>query len=95
MSSVVNVMPVNIVTYDGAQINTYHANKGQGLPKHDHAYSHLTMCHSGTCDVRLEGRNYIINKFSKPLNLPAFEWHEIEALEDNTVFVNIFSEGKY
>ena len=24
----------------------------------------------------------------------ADEWHEIEALEDNTVFVNIFAEGK-
>jgi len=25
----------------------------------------------------------------------AAEWHEIEALEDGTVFVNVFSEGKY
>ena len=24
----------------------------------------------------------------------AGEWHEIEALEDGTVFVNIFAEGK-
>lgn len=23
------------------------------------------------------------------------EWHEIEALEDETVFVNVFAEGKY
>ena len=29
------------------------------------------------------------------LNLPAGEWHEIEALEDGTVFVNVFAEGKY
>jgi hypothetical protein len=28
-------------------------------------------------------------------NLIANEWHEIEALEDNTVFVNVFAEGKY
>lgn len=26
---------------------------------------------------------------------PAGEWHEIEALEDDTVFVNVFAEGKY
>jgi hypothetical protein len=35
-----------------------------------------------------------MNKNSQPLNLPAGEWHEIEALEDNTVFVNVFAEGK-
>jgi len=43
------VLPVHQVTYDGATLNVYHANKG----------------------------------------------HEIEALEDGTVFVNVFSEGKY
>jgi hypothetical protein len=52
------------------------------------------MCHSGSCKVSLEGRSYTINKNSQPLNLPAAEWHEIEALEDNTVFVNVFAEGK-
>jgi hypothetical protein len=25
----------------------------------------------------------------------ANEWHELEALEDGTVFVNVFAEGKY
>jgi hypothetical protein len=35
-----------------------------------------------------------MNKDSQPLNLPAGEWHEIEALEDGTVFVNVFAEGK-
>lgn len=81
--------------YDGARINIYHANKGEGLPKHEHIYSHATMCHAGSCLVSLEGRNYIINKNTAPLNLLAGEWHEIEALEDETVFVNIFAEGKY
>lgn len=81
--------------YDGARVNIYHANKGEGLPKHEHMYSHATMCHAGSCLVSLEGRSYTINKDSVPLNLLANQWHEIEALEDNTVFVNIFSEGKY
>jgi len=30
-----------------------------------------------------------------PVHLIADGWHEIEALEDGTVFVNVFSEGKY
>jgi quercetin dioxygenase-like cupin family protein len=81
-------------TYDSAQINVYLANKGEGLPRHQHIYSHATICHNGSCLVILEGRNYTIDKNSQPLNLPANEWHEIEALEDDTVFVNIFAEGK-
>lgn len=27
--------------------------------------------------------------------ISADEWHEIEALEDATVFVNVFAQGKY
>jgi quercetin dioxygenase-like cupin family protein len=88
------ITPQHQITYDGAQLNVYHANKGEGLPAHSHAYTHATMCHNGSCKVSLEGRSYTINKNSQTLNLPAGEWHEIEALEDDTVFVNVFAEGK-
>jgi quercetin dioxygenase-like cupin family protein len=84
----------HMFTYDGAQLNVYHADKGQGLPKHQHNYAHATMCNAGLCLVSLEGRSYIMTKDSQPLNLLAGEWHEIEALEDGTVFVNVFAEGK-
>lgn len=89
------VTPVRIVTYDGATLNVYHANKFQGLPKHEHSYSHLTMCHAGSCIVRKQGRELVMTKNTQPVNLVANEWHEIEALEDDTVFVNVFAEGKY
>ena len=89
------VAPTHSFPYDGAQLNVYHANKGEGLLRHEHFYSHATVCHNGSCLVSLEGRSYTINKLSQPLNLPANEWHEIEALEDDTVFVNVFAEGKY
>jgi len=88
------VMPMHLVTYDGATLNVYHANKGQGLPRHEHAYSHLTMCHAGSCAVHKEGKELIMTKDTQPVNLLADGWHEIEALEDGTVFVNVFSEGK-
>lgn len=88
------LLPKHSVTYDGAVVNVYHANKGEGLPRHEHRYSHLTMCHSGRCVVRKEKGERTIDKNSTPLNLVAGEWHEIEALEDNTVFVNVFAEGK-
>jgi quercetin dioxygenase-like cupin family protein len=89
------IEPKHQVTYDGAVINVYHANKGEGLPQHSHLFSHLTMCHSGSCLVRKEGRELVMTKDTQPVNLVAKEWHEIEALEDGTVFVNVFSEGKY
>lgn len=89
------VMPRFTVNQDGTTINIYHANKGEGLPKHDHVYSHLTMCHAGSIAVRKEGKEVVRTKDSQPVNLVANEWHEIEALEDNTVFVNVFAEGKY
>lgn len=89
------VNPVNSVTYDGAQLNVYHANKGQGLPRHEHAYAHLTMVHAGSVLVTKEGKQMVMTKNTQPVNLVANEWHELEALEDGTVFVNVFAEGKY
>jgi len=86
--------PSHSVTYDGVMMNVYHCDKGQGLPQHSHIYAHLTMCHAGSCVVRKEGRELVMTKHTQPVNLTAAEWHEIEALEDGTVFVNVFSEGK-
>jgi hypothetical protein len=89
------VIHAHQVTYDGATLNVFHANKGEGLPRHEHVYAHLTVCHSGSCVIRKEGIEKVIDKYTQPINLKANEWHEIEALEDETVFVNVFAEGKY
>lgn len=83
------------VTYDGTTLNVYHANAGEGLPKHEHIYSHLTMVHAGKLIARKEGKELIMTKESQPINLVGLEWHELEALEDGTIFVNVFAEGKY
>lgn len=89
------ISPKHTFTYDGATLNVYHANKGEGLPKHEHSYSHATICHSGSCVVRVESKELIMTKDTQPVNLLGGKWHEIEALEDGTVFVNIFAENKY
>ena len=89
------IAPFHSLTYDGATLNIFHAQKGEGLPKHNHNFAHATMCMSGSCAVRKEGRELIMNKTTQPINLSAIEWHEIEALEDGTVFANMFAEGKY
>lgn len=88
------IQPKFRVIQQGTDIRVYHADVGDGLPKHEHAYSHLVMCHAGSCIIRKEGRELVMTKDTQPVNLIAGEWHEIEALEDGTVFVNIFAEVK-
>jgi quercetin dioxygenase-like cupin family protein len=83
------------VTQDGVTLRVYHPAAGEGLPRHEHPFSHLTMCHAGSIIVRKENRELVMTKDTQPVNLVANEWHEIEALEDGTVFVNVFAEGKY
>lgn len=90
-----SIAPVHSFVYDGAQLNVYHANKGQGLPKHEHTYSHATFCCAGSMYVRKENKELLIDKTTQPINLLANEWHELEAAEDGTVFINVFAEGKY
>lgn len=91
----ITLFPKFTVTQDGTMLNIYHANKKEGLPHHQHTYSHLTMCNAGSIIIRKENKELIMTKDTQPVNLVANEWHEIEALEDGTVFVNVFAEGKY
>lgn len=89
------IAPKHTFTYDGVKLNVYHANKGEGLPMHGHLYSHATICNSGSCLVTLEnGKSIVMTKNTQPVNLLAGVNHELEALEDGTVFVNVFAEGK-
>jgi hypothetical protein len=87
--------PVHDVVYGGGHFKVYHANKGEGFPGHDHLYSHAILCTSGTCAVRTKDKELIMDKNTQPVNLLPNKWHEIESLEDNTVYVIIFEEGKY
>lgn len=83
------------VAQDGYAVKVFHVSKGYGLPKHQHENPHLTFCTAGSCVIRKAGRELVITKNSNPVNLVANEWHEIEALEDGTVFINVYAEGKY
>jgi len=88
------IPPAHSFTFDGSVLNIYHADKGQGLPRHSHTFAHATVCHAGRCAIRKENVYVEITKETQPIVLKADEWHEIEALEDNTVFCNVFSEDK-
>jgi len=84
------VVPRHTFTFAGTTHNIFHCDTGFGLPRHDHDFPHATVCHSGSIVIRKEGREVIITKDSTPVVLTANEWHEIEAIEDGTVFENIF-----
>jgi quercetin dioxygenase-like cupin family protein len=94
MNEELNSPPKFSFIYDGTQVNIYHANKGQGLAKHQHEYAHATICCNGSLLVKKENLQLIADKNTQPINLIAGEWHELEATEDETVFINIFSVGK-
>lgn len=87
--------PTHIYKYENIVTQVYYVDQNQGLPKHEHDFSHITICHAGSCIVRKEGKEKIIDKNTGPIKLIANEWHEIEALEDKTIFVNVFTESKY
>ena len=86
------ITPTRRIKYANAEIQVFFANRGEGLPKHDHTYPHMTMCLNGSIEVRTEGWVKVLDVMSQPLNLVPNEWHEIEALESGTVFQNIFDE---
>ena len=56
---------------------------------HSHIYDHTSVCVSGSCVLRKDGKELVINKYSQPVLLTAPNAHEIEALENNTCFVNM------
>ena len=89
-----HITPRFSVNQDGTTLNIYHADLGEGLPRHEHTFQHLTICNAGSIVIRKEGKEVVRTKDNQPVNLVANEWHEIEALEDGTVFVNVFAEGK-
>lgn len=75
------------------RITFYRANRGEGLPMHNHDKSHITLCKKGSCIIRTEGRPDVIltpTSEIKQVTHPAYLMHEIEALEDGTEIVNMF-----
>ena len=92
MNEVKNLRPRHAFGYDGTWINIYHANIGEGLAKHDHIYTHCTACYAGKLKVTKEKGEWILTKESTPVVLTAGEWHELEAIEDGTVWTNIFAQ---
>jgi quercetin dioxygenase-like cupin family protein len=88
---VTSIPPKFVFTYDNMTVNVFHVNKGEGIPKHNHNYSHATLCTNGSIVIRKDNSEKVCNKDTGPINLKDIEYHEIESLEDGTVFLNIFA----
>ena len=66
--------------------------KGRIYPNSVPEFRHLQK-QDGTMEMQVRYINSaMVSGFDNPII--AGEWHEIEALEDGTVFVNVFAEGK-
>lgn len=79
----------HIVFFDDKEIKVFHVDKGQGLPLHEHLNGHLVICGSGRISCRSEGNEVILTKESPPYYFVPVIPHEIEALEDGSVVINI------
>jgi quercetin dioxygenase-like cupin family protein len=88
---ILQAAPRHHFTYGGSAISVYHVGAGEGLPRHEHSHAHATICVSGSCVIRKANRELIMTKETQPVNLLPNEWHEIEALQDETVFINVIS----
>jgi hypothetical protein len=88
----VDIKPAHDVSMNGVYFQIFHANIGEGVAKHEHEHSHATMCHAGKIEVRKDGITLHMDKTTPPVLLKADGWHEIEAVEDGTVFVNVFAQ---
>jgi len=68
----------------------YVFDKGEGLPMHSHSEDHLTIVASG----KIEAKSLSISIHSTPQSSPilfrANREHEIVAMEENTVVINVF-----
>jgi quercetin dioxygenase-like cupin family protein len=89
-------LPKYSFSVNDSTINTFHVDKaGEGHPKHEHDYDHVTLVHSGRLLVTTQNNGiFEMTKDSKPLLFPANQWHELEAMEDGTVFTNVFGLGQ-
>lgn len=93
--TVVNLEPKYNFIWDKVVFMVYHANMGEGHEKHHHPYAHGIVCFAGKIKVTKQNLSVELTSDNEAIRLAEDEWHEIEALEDNTIFVNIFTDGKY
>lgn len=83
--------PQHEMNINNVLFQTFHVNTGEGINSHTHDYSHVTICHAGKIRITKSHVQVEMDKNTPAVMLKGEEWHQIEAIEDNTVFVNVFA----
>ena len=76
--------------YQGVRTQIYLGDVGTGLPRHQHTFVNLTVCVQGSVKITKEKSSKIVKANDAAVVLTALEWHELEVLEPNTIFINMF-----
>ncbi len=77
----------------GQSFVRYVCARGEGLPRHQHDVDHLTIVAAGRVVARTDDRVVERGPLDAPILFRAGRAHEIEALEDGTVMLNVFAGG--
>src|ERR1700719_1137986 len=85
-------MITSIHSYGGVTATVYVMNKGEKIPRHQHTFAHTTAVAAGRSQIEIgDGLDYVFEMGVglDPYLLPPNIDHEIRALEDGTVVVNM------
>jgi hypothetical protein len=85
-------MITTIHSYGGVTATVYVMNKGEKIPRHQHPFPHTTGVAAGQSAVEMYGNTPFLGEMivgDIPLVLPKNIDHEIRALVDGTVVVNM------
>lgn len=77
----------------GCSFQRYDLARGEGLPMHQHDVDHLTIVCAGRVVARTDARVVERGPGDPPILFRAHRAHELEALEDGTVILNVFPVG--
>lgn len=79
-----------VFSYDGDEFTLYNFSKASdAIPMHTHDYSHLTVVIAGKISATNGEKSAEFGPASV-VNFSSGKPHEITAVEDNTVILNIF-----
>ena len=85
-------MITTIHSYGGVTATVYVMQKSEKIPRHQHTFAHTTAVAAGQSEVEVYGDSlapFVMLVGDAAYELPAGIDHEIRALEDGTVVVNI------
>jgi quercetin dioxygenase-like cupin family protein len=75
----------------GCTFQRYALMRGERIDRHQHDVDHLTIIAAGRAVARTDERSLERGPDDAPIIFRAGRFHEIEALEDGTVVLNVFS----